>query len=43
LQHEIDHLKGQLYIDRAQNVREAVTEEEEDAPQGAAPERAEAY
>ncbi|HEV3091924.1 MAG TPA: peptide deformylase [Candidatus Cybelea sp.] len=31
LQHEIDHLDGKLYIDRATNVREAVTEEEKEA------------
>ncbi len=30
VQHEIDHLDGKLYIDRATNVREAVTEEEEE-------------
>ena len=28
LQHEIDHLNGVLYIDRAKNVRPAVTDEE---------------
>jgi peptide deformylase len=28
LQHEIDHLNGVLYIDKARNVRPAVTEEE---------------
>jgi peptide deformylase len=28
LQHEMDHLDGILYIDRAKNVREAVTDEE---------------
>jgi peptide deformylase len=28
LQHEMDHLDGILYIDRAQNVRPAVTDEE---------------
>ncbi len=31
LQHEIDHLDGKLYIDRATNVRPAVTEEEKEA------------
>jgi peptide deformylase len=31
LQHEIDHLNGALYIDRATNVREAVSEEEKEA------------
>ena len=30
LQHEIDHLNGALYIDRAQNVRPAVSEEEKE-------------
>ncbi|MDE2481086.1 MAG: peptide deformylase [bacterium] len=29
LQHEIDHLNGVLYIDRAQNLRKAETEEEQ--------------
>ncbi len=29
LQHEIDHLNGVLYVDRAKNVRKARTEEEE--------------
>jgi peptide deformylase len=29
LQHEMDHLNGILYIDKAQNVRPAVTEEEQ--------------
>jgi peptide deformylase len=29
LQHEIDHLNGELYLDKARNVRPAVTEEEE--------------
>lgn len=31
LQHEIDHLNGALYIDRAANLREAVSEEEKEA------------
>jgi peptide deformylase len=31
LQHEIDHLNGTLYIDRAQNLRPAVSEEEKEA------------
>jgi peptide deformylase len=31
LQHEIDHLNGALYIDRAKNLREAVSEEEKEA------------
>jgi peptide deformylase len=30
LQHEIDHLNGVLYIDRAKNVRPAVSEEEKE-------------
>ena len=30
LQHEIDHLTGALYIDRATNLRPAVTEEEKE-------------
>src|SRR5579875_3186280 len=30
LQHEIDHLNGVLYIDKAKNVRPAVTEEEKE-------------
>ena len=29
LQHEVDHLDGVLYVDKAQNVRPAHTEEEE--------------
>jgi peptide deformylase len=28
LQHELDHLNGVLYIDKAKNIREATTEEE---------------
>ncbi len=31
LQHEMDHLDGVLYIDKAKNIRPAVTEEEHDA------------
>jgi len=31
LQHEVDHLDGRLYIDRAKNLRPAVTEEEKEA------------
>ena len=31
LQHEMDHLDGVLYIDKARNVREAVTDEEKSA------------
>ncbi len=31
LQHEIDHLNGTLYIDRAQNLRPAISEEEKEA------------
>jgi peptide deformylase len=34
LQHEIDHLNGVLYIDKAKNVRPAVAEEEQDAAEG---------
>jgi len=30
LQHEIDHLDGKLYIDRAANLRDAVTDEEKE-------------
>ncbi len=30
LQHEVDHLDGKLYIDRAQNVRLAVSDEEKE-------------
>ena len=40
LQHEIDHLNGVLYTDRAKNVRKPVTEEEHDIVEEAA---AEAY
>jgi peptide deformylase len=35
LQHEIDHLNGVLYIDKAQNIRPAVTKEEIEAAEGA--------
>jgi peptide deformylase len=31
LQHEVDHLDGKLYIDRAKNVRQVVSEEETEA------------
>jgi peptide deformylase len=31
LQHEIDHLNGELYIDRAKNLRPVESEEEEEA------------
>jgi peptide deformylase len=31
LQHEMDHLDGVLYIDKAQNIRPAVTDEEKEA------------
>lgn len=31
VQHEVDHLNGALYIDRAVNVREAISEEEKEA------------
>jgi len=30
LQHEIDHLDGKLYIDRATNLRDAVADEEKE-------------
>ena len=40
LQHEIDHLNGVLYIDRAKNIRPAQTDEEHDVAEAAA---AEAY
>lgn len=30
LQHEVDHLDGKLYVDRAQNVRPATTDEEKE-------------
>ena len=36
LQHEMDHLDGVLYIDKAQNIRPAVTEEERAAEAEAA-------
>lgn len=31
LQHEVDHLNGELYIDRAKNLRRAVSDEEKEA------------
>jgi peptide deformylase len=34
LQHEMDHLDGILYVDKAQNVRPAVTDEEKAAAEG---------
>jgi len=37
LQHEMDHLDGVLYIDKASNVRPAVTDEERAAAEGAGP------
>lgn len=40
LQHEIDHLNGLLYVDRAKNVRKAATREEKEIAERAA---AEAY
>lgn len=40
LQHEIDHLNGVLYVDKAKNVRPAQTEEEHEIAEAAA---AEAY
>lgn len=42
LQHEIDHLNGRLYLDVARNLRPAVTEEEEEAPEAAPAVRAQA-
>lgn len=36
LQHEIDHLNGVLYIDRAKNVRPAATEEEKEIAESTA-------
>ena len=36
LQHEIDHLNGVLYVDKARNLRPAVTEEEKEAAESAA-------
>ena len=36
LQHEIDHLDGVLYIDKARNVRPAVTDEEKEIAETAA-------
>ena len=35
LQHEIDHLNGVLYIEKARNIRPAVTEEEREAAEAA--------
>jgi peptide deformylase len=40
LQHEIDHLNGVLYIDKAKNVRKPQTKTEEEIAEAAA---AEAY
>lgn len=43
LQHEMDHLDGVLYVDKAQNVRRAVTDEEKAAAEeveGASPQAA---
>ena len=37
LQHEMDHLDGILYVDKARNVRPAVTEEEKTAAEGGEP------
>jgi peptide deformylase len=42
LQHEIGHLLGELYVDRARDVRPAVTEEEAEAAEGGVPDAAEA-
>jgi peptide deformylase len=38
LQHEIDHLNGVLYVDKAKNIRPAVTEEEVEIAEAAAAE-----
>jgi peptide deformylase len=38
LQHEIGHLDGELYVDKARDVRPAVTEEELESAEGGAPE-----
>ena len=38
LQHEIDHLDGVLYVDKAKNIRPAVTEEEVETAEAAAAE-----
>ena len=38
LQHEIDHLDGVLYVDKAKNIRPAVTEEEVEIAEAAAAE-----
>jgi peptide deformylase len=38
LQHEIDHLNGVLYVDKAKNVRAPETEEEEEIAEAAAAE-----
>jgi peptide deformylase len=35
LQHEIDHLNGKLYVDRAQNLRPAVSDEERETAEAA--------
>jgi peptide deformylase len=35
LQHEIDHLNGVLYVDKARNLRPAVTHEEQEAAEAA--------
>ncbi|MGA8534061.1 MAG: peptide deformylase [Candidatus Tumulicola sp.] len=42
LQHEIGHLDGELYVDKARNVRPAVTEEEVEAAEGGVPDAGEA-
>ena len=38
LQHEMGHLNGELYVDRARDVRPAATEEEAGAAEGGVPE-----
>ena len=37
LQHEIGHLLGELYLDRARDVRPAETDEEDEAAEGGVP------
>jgi peptide deformylase len=42
LQHEIGHLNGELYTDKARDIRPAVTEEEAEAAEGGVPESSDA-
>ena len=39
LQHEIDHLNGVLYVDKAKNIRKAETKEEQEIAEAAAAEK----